>query len=110
MDFRCNAENWLLKIIDHASNPDSGCKGIAWADTVGGPFGIMCVYCRTRFTISDAALRADRSTRGQLLYDGVRTSNGKETLLTTLERTIAKNRAMVPKTAWERVLTDDDLV
>jgi len=97
---------WTSEIIEHGIQTGHE-DHFVWADNSRDQtFAIHCVVCEHRFAIKAETLYADRTTRGRLLYEGVRTMNGKDTLLETIRRSV-KNSKPSP-TAWARLLLDDD--
>lgn len=112
-DIACQPRKWLSSIIDHASDRRTSCghrAEILWDDTVGGPYGIMCLGCGIRFTLDGSELRRLPGSDVDLLRVGLQTFKGKEALLDALQKQIAKNRALPSKSSWDKVLSDDFLV
>ena len=108
--FACGSgELWVNAIIRHGITCiRENAAALAWDDHVGLTYEIRCLHCESVFVLHMGALKADPSTRARILENGLSTTNGRETLMRTLLTTIARERVRHAKTAWERVLSDED--
>jgi hypothetical protein len=109
-DVRCDsADTWLFRVIDHGV--ETGHEEILWDDVVGLDYGIRCSQCDTRFLIGSYELRSETfvkpaSSYARVLANGLQTQDGRKALVEGLIVRIKENR--LPRTAWDRVLADDD--